>query len=488
MVGDVDRESDGGVGKLQGTTVLKSMLYFSFFMRSDGVRLFHVFLIFELFLLGSGVLVLLVLRNKVVHVRLGLSELHLVHALSGVPVEERLTTEHRGELLGNALEHVLDGGGITDEGGSHLESLGRDVADGGLDVVRDPLDEVRGVLVLHVEHLLVNLLGRHAAAEHRRSGEVSAVSGVRGTHHVLGVEHLLGELGDGEGPVLLGASGGEWGESSHEEVETGERDQVHGELSEVRVELTRESEAARDTRNGSRDEVVEVSVGGGGQLQGSEADVVQGLVVNHHDLIGVLDELVDGEGGVVRLDDGVGHFRGGEHGEGAHHPVGVLLADLGDEQGAHSRAGAATEGVGDLEALEAVAALSLFSDNVEDGVDELSTLGVVTLGPVVTSTSLTEDEVVGSEELTEGTSTDGVHGAGLEVHKDGTGDVTATGGFVVVDVDSLELEVGVTVVGAGGVNTVFVGDDFPELSTDLVTALAGLDVDDFSHLKSFVWV
>merc|ERR1712048_302296 len=138
MVGDVDRESDGGVGKLQGTTVLKSMLYFSFFMRSDGVRLFHVFLIFEFFLFGGGVLVLLVLRNQVVHVRLGLSELHLVHALSGVPVEERLTSEHSSELLCNALEHVLDGGGVTDEGGGHLETLGRDVANGRFDVVGDP--------------------------------------------------------------------------------------------------------------------------------------------------------------------------------------------------------------------------------------------------------------------------------------------------------------------------------------------------------------
>jgi hypothetical protein len=38
------------------------------------------------------------------------------------------------------------------------------------------------------------------------------------------------------------------------------------------------------------------------------------------------------------------------------------------------------------------------------------------------------------------------------------------------------------VVRAGGVDAVLVGDDLPELGTDLVTALAGLDVDDFSHV------
>ena len=38
-------------------------------------------------------------------------------------------------------------------------------------------------------------------------------------------------------------------------------------------------------------------------------------------------------------------------------------------------------------------------------------------------------------------------------------------------------------VGTGGVNSVFVRDDFPELGTDLVTALTSLNVNDFSHFK-----
>ena len=136
--------------------------------------------------------------------------------------------------------------------------------------------------------------------------------------------------------------------------------------------------------------------------------------------------------------------------------------------------------MGDLETLKAIATFSLLSDNIEDGVDELSTFGVVTLGPVVTGTSLSENEVVWSEELTEWSSSDGVHGSWFEIHEDGSWDVSTTGGFVVVDVDSLELEIRVTVVATGWVNTVLIGDDLPELGTDLVTALSGLDVNDFS--------
>jgi len=137
--------------------------------------------------------------------------------------------------------------------------------------------------------------------------------------------------------------------------------------------------------------------------------------------------------------------------------------------------------VGDLESLKTVAAFSFLSYDVEDAVDEFGSFGVVTFGPVVSGSSLTEDEVVGSEELTVGSGSYGVHGSGLQVHEDGSGHISASGGFVEVDVDSLELEVGVSVVGSGGVDSVLVGDDFPEFCSDLVTALTGLDVNDFSH-------
>merc|ERR1711918_297995 len=139
-------------------------------------------------------------------------------------------------------------------------------------------------------------------------------------------------------------------------------------------------------------QVVEVAVGGGGELEGTEADVVQGLVVKAHALVGVLDQLVDGEGSVVRLDDSVGHLWRWHDGEGEHHAVGVLLADLRDQECSHTSTSTATEGVAELEALEAVARLGLLAHDVENGIDELGTLSVVALCPVITSASLAEDE------------------------------------------------------------------------------------------------
>jgi hypothetical protein len=153
------------------------------------------------------------------------------------------------------------------------------------------------------------------------------------------------------------------------------------------------------------------------------------LVVNTEGLVGVLNELVDGQSGVVRLDNGVGDLGGGDDGEGSHHTVGELLTDLGDQECTHTGTGTTTQGVSDLETLEAVASLGLTTDDIDDLVDKLGTLGVVALGPVVTGTGLTEDEVVGTEELAKGTGTDSVHGTGLEIDQNGTGNVLVTGGL-----------------------------------------------------------
>ena len=140
--------------------------------------------------------------------------------------------------------------------------------------------------------------------------------------------------------------------------------------------------------------------------------------------------------------------------------------------------------MGELEALEAVAALGLLADDIEDRINELSTFGVVTLGPVVAGTRLSEDEVVGAEQLTEGTRADRVHGTGLQIDEDRAGDILATSGLVVVDIDALQLKIRVTVVSAGWVNSMLVRDNLPELGTNLVTALTSLKMNNLQdHRK-----
>ena len=39
--------------------------------------------------------------------------------------------------------------------------------------------------------------------------------------------------------------------------------------------------------------MVEITIGGGGELEGSEADIVKGFVINDHAFVSVFDQLMD---------------------------------------------------------------------------------------------------------------------------------------------------------------------------------------------------
>lgn len=216
-------------------------------------------------------------------------------------MQESLATEHGSELLADTFEQFLDCSAVANEGGSHLEATWRDVTDGSLDVVRDPFDEVGAVLVLNVEHLLIDFLHGHASTEHGCHGEVASVTRITGGHHVLSIEHLLGELRDGECAILLRASASERGEPRHEEVEAREGDHVHGQFPQVSIELTGESQAGGDAAHCSGDQVVEVAVRWGSKFECAEADIVEGLVVDAVGFVCVFYKLVNGKGGVVGL-------------------------------------------------------------------------------------------------------------------------------------------------------------------------------------------
>lgn len=70
-------------------------------------------------------------------------------------------------------------------------------------------------------------------------------------------------------------------------------------------------------------------------------------------------------------------------------------------------------------------------------------------------------QVIGPEKATKRATSDGVHSSGLEVNKDGSRNILARRGLVVVDVDAFKLGVGGTLVRAIGLNAVLLGDDFP---------------------------
>lgn len=85
--------------------------------------------------------------------------------------------------------------------------------------------------------------------------------------------------------------------------------------------------------------------------------------------------------------------------------------------------------------------------------------------PVVTRTTLTKDEVVGTEEIAQRTRSNRVHGSRFEVDQDRTRNVLVCTNFVVVDIDTFKLKVVGTLVQSIAINAVFVRDDLPEFGT-----------------------
>ena len=91
--------------------------------------------------------------------------------------------------------------------------------------------------------------------------------------------------------------------------------QVGLELGDINVEGTIESEGGGQGRDDLGNESVQVGVGWSLDIEVSSADIVNGLVIDHNSNIGMLEEGVSGQDGVVWLNNGGGDLWGWVDGE-----------------------------------------------------------------------------------------------------------------------------------------------------------------------------
>ena len=119
----------------------------------------------------------------------------------------------------------------------------------------------------------------HTASEECSGCQVTSMARISCTHHILGIKHLLSELGDCESTVLLRSTRSQRSEACHEEMQAWERDQVHSNLAKITIQLPWEAEAASHTTHRGTHEVIKITICGCCQLQCPEADIIKCLVV-----------------------------------------------------------------------------------------------------------------------------------------------------------------------------------------------------------------
>jgi len=392
---------------------------------------------------------------------------------------------HKIELVINAGEDLSDSCGVGDHADSAHDlgeiTTGHDsrglVVDSALETSRAPVDKLDGPLGLDGSNGGVDILGDDITTVHEAAGHVFTVTGVTFGHHGCGLEGGVGDLGNGELLVvgLLGRDDGSVGRKH--EMDSWVGHEVSLELGDINVEGTIEPEGGSEGGDDLGDQSVQVGVGGTLNVEVSAADIVDGLVVKHDGDIGVLEERVSGEDGVVGLNDGGGHLGGGVHGETELGLLAVINGKSLEEEGTETGAGTATNSVEDHEALETSALISKLADSVEAEINNLFSDGVVTTGEVVSGILLTGDELLGVEQLPVGTSADLIDDGRLEIEEDSAGDVLASTSLGEEGVESV---VATTDGLIGGhltvrLNTVLEAEELPAGVTDLDTSLTDVN-------------
>jgi len=171
-------------------------------------RSFFFFFVVFSFLFGSCILILLIFRNKIIHISFCFCELHFVHSFSGIPMKESLSSKHSSKLFSYSFEHLLDGSRISDKCDGHFKTFWRNITYSCFNIVWNPLNEVWWIFVLNVEHLFVYLFRRHSTSEHGTSSKISSMSWIRSAHHIFSIKHLLSEFWYCNGSIYLRSS---WG-------------------------------------------------------------------------------------------------------------------------------------------------------------------------------------------------------------------------------------------------------------------------------------
>lgn len=175
-------------------------------------------------------------------------------------MQKGLALKHGRKLVRNTTKQSLNGGRVADEGGGSLGVGGSNAANRRQQVVGDPFHEMARVLGLNFDHFVIDVLHRHISAKLDGGSQVAAVARVAGSHHVARIKHGLSKRRNGLVGVALVVTARQGGSADQEKVQTSKRNQVHGKLAQVSVQLTRKTQRAGHTTHHTRHKRIQIGI------------------------------------------------------------------------------------------------------------------------------------------------------------------------------------------------------------------------------------
>merc|ERR1719384_815255 len=180
------------------------------------------------------------------------------------------------------------------------------------------------------------------------------------------------------------------------------------------------------------------------------------------------------------------YFWGWINGECSSDSIRIIISDLQQQQCSHAGSSSSSNRLSQLEALWTVTSLSLTSNNIDCFVNQFSTFGVMSLGPIVTSTRCTKAHIIRFEECAHWRCFDNVHDARFQINQTCTRHKSHCSCFLIININLVQSLLVVTLFWLALEFTVwfqlmFFSHCIPERITNLVTALSNLDMDDLSH-------
>ena len=367
----------------------------------------------------------------------GFGEFTFLHTFTDVPVHKGTFGVHQIKFVVQTRKDFGNGGGVGDHADGALDfgqitswdDSGGLVVDATFETSGAPVHELDGTFGLDGGDGGVDVFGDDITTVHEAAGHVFAVTRVTFGHGGGGFKCTVGDFGHRQ-LFVVGFFGTDDGrERGKHKVNAWVRHQIGLELRNIDVECTIETKGGGQRRNDLGDQTIQVGVGGALNVQRTTADVVDGFVVEHDGDVGVLQEGVGGQDGVVGFNNSGGDLGGGVDREPELGLLAVVDGQALQEEGAETGAGTTADSVEDHEALEAGAVVRELADAVEAQVHDFLADGVVTTREVVRRIFLAGDKLLGVEQLAVRAGAHFINHGGLEIEENATGHVLARAGF-----------------------------------------------------------